>query len=88
MHFVQGTSVVQVRLLMQRLRSMMSKEYWDTVKGLIKYDKKATIATSFRMKEDENGNKVPAITFQEYIRNLFATTPQQHQRSIGVDCVP
>ena len=56
--FFEHQSVEYVRTTMDKLRSSFSKEYWEVVKTVIKYQKKATIAIAFKQKVDPITNLI------------------------------
>ena len=53
---------------MSKLRKNLSKEYWQTIKNIMKRKKKATIAISFKEEEGKDPD------FENYIKKLFEKT--------------
>lgn len=60
---------------MSKLRKSLSKEYWQTLKTILKRKKKATIAIAFAKENPgqlEENNK--SSDFSDYIAELFKKT--------------
>jgi hypothetical protein len=74
--FFENSSIDFVRDTLDRLKRHFSKEFWATIKTMIKYGKKATIAVGFKPKiNEETGESIPAWTFKDYIEDLYKKSP-------------
>jgi RNase H-fold protein (predicted Holliday junction resolvase) len=70
--FFENSSIEFVRDTIDRMKRHFSKEFWSTIKTVIKYDKKATIAVGFKQKIDqESGEITEAMSFKDYIECLY-----------------